>query len=225
MAKLAQLLLFACAFALAAPLPPCAYGDVRTPLSDLDDWPYTLLDTTYRLPESYAPNDLVSAELAGFAGGFLVRELVIDDLRALREAAEADGLALELTSAYRSYGYQERTFAYWVAREGLEAALRSSARAGHSEHQLGTALDFRSAGGPDPWDVSDWGETPEGRWLAENAHRFGFVMSYPAGQEELTCYIYEPWHYRYVGREVARAVTESGLTLREWLWRRGSGER
>jgi D-alanyl-D-alanine carboxypeptidase len=98
----------------------------------------------------------------------------------------------------------------------------SSARAGHSEHQLGTALDFRSARGPDPWDLEDWGATPEGRWLAENAHRFGFVMSYPAGQESVTCYIYEPWHYRYVGREVAQEVMASGLTLREWLWSRES---
>lgn len=199
-------------------LPACTYEDRETPLSGPGDWPYTLLDTVYALPADYAPDDLVSVNEAGFASGLPVRQLIVADLTALKNAADAAGVALEVQSAYRSYSYQESTFAYWAEREGYEAALTSSARPGHSEHQLGTALDFRSADGPPPWDLDDWRATPEGAWLAENAHRFGFVMSYPAGQEETTCYIYEPWHYRYLGREVAQMVAESGVTLREWLW-------
>ena len=68
------------------------------------------------------------------------------------------------------------------------------------------------------WDLDDWAATPEGAWLAENAWRFGFVMSYPRGKEAVTCYLYEPWHYRYLGRELAARVRASGLAPREYLW-------
>jgi len=222
--RFSPLLLLLTSVGLAVPLPACGYDDLETPLQTLADWPYTLLDTLYKLPESYAPDDLVPVSEAGLESDHLVRSLVIDDLRALVEAAEAAGHALAVQSAYRSYSYQADTFEYWVAQDGYEAALRSSARAGHSEHQLGTALDFRSADGPPAWELEDWGGTPEGAWLAENAHHYGFVMSYPKGKEAITCYIYEPWHYRYVGREVAQRVVESGLTLREWLWAHGGGK-
>jgi len=103
-------------------------------------------------------------------------------------------------------------------RDGYEAALASSARPGHSEHQLGTAIDLRSYSGPPAWELEDWAATPEGAWVAANAHIYGFVMSYPKGMSDVTCYVYEPWHYRYVGRETAAAIHRSGLTPREYLW-------
>jgi len=213
------LLLLALPGALAAPLPACAYEDRPAALTDYSDWPYTLLDTLHTLPESYAPEDLVPVTEAGVGTDTMkVRSLVMPDLRALLRAAAAAGVRLEVQSAYRSYSYQEATFAGWVAQDGLEAALKTSARPGHSEHQLGTALDFRSADGPPAWELPDWRNTPEGAWLADNAPRFGFVMSYPEGKEAVTCYSYEPWHYRYLGRAVAAEVQASGLTLREWLW-------
>ena len=68
--------------------------------------------------------------------------------------------------------------------------------------------------------MDDWATTAAGAWLQQNAWRYGFVMSYPKNKRDLTCYVYEPWHYRYVGRDVAKAVEESGLALREWLWGR-----
>lgn len=101
---------------------------------------------------------------------------------------------------------------------GYSQALLTSARAGHSEHQLGTAIDFRSSGGSAPWNYTDWGTTAAGRWLAANAWVYGFVMSYPKGAQALTCYSYEPWHYRYVGRGVAKKIHDSKLTSRQWLW-------
>ena len=200
-------------------LPSCRYDDLKTPYTNYQDWARTLLDPIYSLPADYAPPDLVSIDKLGLSGDHRVRSLMIEDLQALLEAAATAGVPLEIQSAYRSYDYQARTFTYWTEREGREAALRSSARAGHSEHQLGTAIDFRSAGGTPPWDLADWGQTPAGAWLAANGWRFGFVMSYPRGLEEQTCYIYEPWHYRYLGREAAQAVTQSGLPLRVWLSR------
>ena len=206
--------------ATAQDLPECRYDDLETRFQDLAQWRTTLLDTLYKLPESYAPQDLVSVEEAGLDSEHRVRALVIDDLRALVQAAEDAGHPLAVQSAYRSYTYQVGTFNYWVGQRGREEALKISARAGHSEHQLGTSLDFRSADGPPAWDLEDWAQTPAGAWLAENAWRYGFVMSYPKGEESKVCYSYEPWHYRYMGREVAEAVRESGVTLREWLWRR-----
>ena len=101
---------------------------------------------------------------------------------------------------------------------GYAVALKESARAGHSEHQLGTTLDFKSYGGRAPWDYTDWGTTTAGKWLKANAWKYGFVMSYPKCKTTVTCYTYEPWHYRYVGRTQAAALRASQLTLREFLW-------
>jgi len=160
--------------------------------------------------------------MAGFSGegrGNVVRAILIDDLKALRAAAGAAGHQLAVLSAYRSYGTQQSTFAYWVSVGGYERALRSSARAGHSEHQLGTAIDFSSGGTSKPWENDDWATTPPGKWLIQNAWRYGFVLSYPDGTENVTCYEYEPWHYRWIGRDKALAVRQSGLSLREYLAR------
>lgn len=212
------------------PAPRCVVGDEPAPSADLRLWPYTVLDTRFRLAADYHPDDLVEIVdvLTGVLGvdvtaaatpGQLVREVIVDDLRALFVAAEAAGQLIAVQSAFRSYTYQETTFAYWVDLDGYETALRSSARAGHSEHQLGTTVDFRSRHGPAAWDVPDWAETSEGAFLAANAWRYGFVMSYPKGAETESCYSYEPWHYRYLGRDLAAQVHASGLTPRILLWR------
>lgn len=202
----------------AADVPACRYDDLVIAGDPWRDHADLLLDTTYRLPATDDPPDLVSVRAAGFASDHQVRATVIDDLRALREAAEAAGVGLEVQSAYRSFSYQGQVFAGWVGRLGEARALRVSARPGHSEHQLGTAIDLRSRGGPAPWDLDDWARTPEGAWMRDNAYRFGFVLSYPEGEEERTCYDYEPWHFRWVGVERAAQVHASGLPLRVWLW-------
>jgi D-alanyl-D-alanine carboxypeptidase len=108
------------------------------------------------------------------------------------------------------------TFDSWVRRSGYAAALRFSARPGHSEHQLGTTLDFTTAPGA-PLS-SSFGASPAGKWLARNSWRFGFVMSYPKGKQRLSCYGYEPWHFRYVGRDLARRIHASGDVPRVYLW-------
>lgn len=213
-----------------APAPHCVVGDEPAPAAEPWRWPYTVLDTRFRLSADYHPDDLIELvdALAGLLEadataaarpGQLVRRVMVDDLLALFATAEAAGQLLAVQSAFRSYAYQENTFDYWVDLEGYEAALRSSARAGHSEHQLGTTLDFRSRHGPAAWDVPDWADTSEGSFLAENAWLYGFVMSYPKGAEAESCYNYEPWHYRYLGRELAAQVHASGLTPRLLLWR------
>lgn len=198
-------------------VPVCRYADAPAPHAGLDEWASTIVDTIGELPEGYVPPDLVPVGRAGIAGGGLVRAIVIDDLRALADAAAHAGNPLAVQSAYRSRTRQAEVFGAWVARSGEAEARRFSARPGHSEHQLGTAIDLRAAAGGAPWSGS-FGSTAAGRWLREHAPAFGFVLSYPAGAESLTCYGAEPWHIRYVGRERAAAVAASGLTLREWLW-------
>jgi LAS superfamily LD-carboxypeptidase LdcB len=197
--------------------PPCAIGDVRTPFSSHRDWARTLLDTTLRLPSTYEPGDLVSTRTAGFNTAKPIRRLVIGDLAALRAAAEGAGNPIDVTWGYRSFRTQRWVFEYWSKRKGRDATLLTAARAGHSEHQLGTSLDFKSEGTPNV-DRS-WRFQPAGVWMRENAWRFGFIESYPLGKEALSCYEDEPWHYRYFGRALAAKIHASGLTTREYLWK------
>ena len=206
-------------FAVALVDDHCADRDLAAPQPS--DVVLTILDHTYALAPGYAPEDLVPASEAGLTGASgtkLVREVLLDDLRSLREAWEAAGLEVLVDSAYRSYASQAATFDAWAAQLGPAAALLRSARPGHSEHQLGTALDVSSPG----WSgrFGDWAvESREGAWMAENAWRHGFVMSYPAGGEDETCFGYEPWHYRWIGREAAAEHRASGLSLRGYLER------
>lgn len=202
----------------AAGLPPCQYADQLTAHRDYAEWAITLLDTTYHVGNDYAPFDLVDSSAAGLNPGYAIRSVLVEDLRAMAEGAAAAGVPIQLVSGYRSHAQQQTTFDYWVSVGGYEQALRTSARAGHSEHQLGTAIDVTSAGGAAPWEYADWASTPAGAWMAANAWRYGFVMSYPPGTFDLTCYDYEPWHYRYVGRSLAASIAGSGRTPRQVLW-------
>jgi D-alanyl-D-alanine carboxypeptidase len=199
-------------------LPPCEIGDVV--VADPSAWSTVLIDTTFRLPDAYAPDDLVPLEQAGLSGG-RVRALVIDDLAAMVEAARTESVRFAVVSGYRSAARQSSVHATAVNQMGEAAARRSSARAGHSEHQLGTAIDLRAAGGPAPWSI-DFGATRAGSWLAAHSWQYGWIVSYPPDSFDVSCYESEPWHLRYVGRDVAAAIHESGLTPREWLWRFGS---
>jgi D-alanyl-D-alanine carboxypeptidase len=160
---------------------------------------------------------------AGFknAAGFLIRAIVIDDLKALRQAAAAAGNPIAIVAAYRSFDQQASLFKRRKEKLGLAEAERKTARAGHSEHQLGTAIDFKTLGDPDV--NAGWDSTPTGRWVLDNAWQFGFIQSYSRGKTAFTCYGYEPWHYRYFGRDVALAIHESGLTVREYLWTQSHG--
>jgi zinc D-Ala-D-Ala carboxypeptidase len=199
------------------PLPACRYDDVLTQPRGYDDWSTTLVDTILRVPKSYTPPDLVSVSQAGIAGRGKVRAIMIDDLRAMTDAARAAGNAIGVESAYRSYTAQEATFASWVAQLGYAGALRVSARPGHSEHQLGLAIDFRSDPGGSPFSGS-WGQTPAGTWMRHHAWEYGFIRSYPPKEQDVSCYASESWHYRYVGRDLAAAIHASGLSTREYLW-------
>lgn len=197
----------------------CVDRDVPSP--PVVDASLVLLDRTYAISPGAVPSDLVAASAAGLSGGSgtkLVRAALIEDLAAMAAAWRQAGLAVIIESAYRSYANQSATFNSWVTRLGYGAALARSARPGHSEHQLGTALDLTSPG----WGgrFGDWAvESAEGAWMAAHGWEYGFVMSYPAASQEWTCFSYEPWHYRWIGRAAAAAQRASGLPLRQFLER------
>ncbi|HTI29266.1 MAG TPA: D-alanyl-D-alanine carboxypeptidase family protein [Methylomirabilota bacterium] len=206
-------------------LPACDYVDLPANRVGYGQWGTTVLDTVFQLPDGYTPPDLVDTSHAGLNGSYFIRAIAQKDLAAMITAAGTAGAHLAVQSAYRSYAGQVLTFDGWVRQSGYTQALRVSARPGHSEHQLGTAIDFKTVGGIAPWRYADWATSTEGAWLAANAWKFGWLMSYPKGSSALTCYSYEPWHYRYVGRTTAAAVHAAGTTLREWLWAQGYGVR
>ncbi|KZE36993.1 hypothetical protein AV656_10430 [Bhargavaea cecembensis] len=134
-------------------------------------------------------------------------------------AAEAllEGYDLDAFSTFRSFDRQTELYDRYVERDGVEAADRYSARPGYSEHQTGLAFDIGEATQPEHYARESFGDTPAGQWLLANAHRFGFILRYPEGKEDITGYMHESWHYRYVGKEVAGRIQSLGITLEEYL--------
>lgn len=166
----------------------------------------------------YAPADLVYLPSELNNKNWRLRAEAAEALIAMADAAAEDGVKLYVVSAYRSYESQNRIFNDYAAREGEEAANRYSARPGQSEHQLGTTIDF----GGTKYDWKDsFADTAQGRWLQENAQKFGFALSYPREDErdteDITGYIYEPWHFRYIGVDAALEWRNSELTLFEYI--------
>lgn len=134
-------------------------------------------------------------------------------------AAKAALVGFNLTafSTYRSFDYQTELYERYVSRDGKEAADRYSARPGYSEHQTGLAFDVGEVNFEKHWASSTFGDTEAGKWVADNAHRFGFVMRYPLGKEKVTGYMHESWHYRYVGKNMATEIFKQKTTLEEHL--------
>lgn len=126
----------------------------------------------------------------------------------------ASGYNMSIVSGFRSYEKQKETFAYWESIDGFEKADRYSSQAGHSEHQTGLTMDISSLS-------QSYGKTDEGKWLAAHCWEYGFIIRYPEGCENITGYIYEPWHVRYLGTSTAKLVHDSGLTLEEFLGVKG----
>ncbi len=200
-----------------SPAPPTAAPPTTAPASAAGL--LTPVDKQRSLSGDYIPPDLTSVGVQWSASGFPDQWLRAEAAQALvemLEAARVAGLEIRVLSAYRSYQQQVDTFRYWVAQLGETEARRVSAEPGHSEHQLGTAVDLSTASLG--FDLSEsFGQAPEGQWLAANSSHFGFALSYPQGAEAITGYSYEPWHFRYIGREYAARLASSGLTMGEFL--------
>lgn len=180
-----------------------------------------LVNKSYYLPETYVPTDLVRANVDYSFGDeqvekALLRAEAAAALEEMFQAAQNEGIELFAVSGYRSYERQEVVFEAEVAAYGHEAAAEAVAYPGASEHQTGLAMDIssRSVGLN---LTQEYENTIEGQWLAANAHLYGFILRYPKGKEEITGYKFEPWHFRYVGKEYAGKIYEENLTLEEFF--------
>ena len=174
-----------------------------------------------RMPADYVPEDLVRVEVPTilvFEEVNHLRRAASDALSAMFAAAEAEqGYELLARSGYRSYKTQVMLYDLNVREHGEDYASRFSAQPGTSEHQSGLAMDISSPVVNYQLEQS-FGLTDEGLWTAENAHRFGFIIRYPEGKEEITGYSYEPWHLRYVGEKLAADIFRKKLTLEEYFY-------
>ena len=159
--------------------------------------PFYLIDKKHTVSSDYVPKNLIPLkknELFDIDKNNLsLRPEAYEALKKLAEAALKDGIKLTVSSTYRSYEYQKNLFDYWVSVDGLEEAERESARPGTSQHQLGLALDFAPV--DDAFD-----KTPAGKWVYENASKYGWSLSFPQGYEHVTGYRWECWHFRYIGK-------------------------
>lgn len=161
---------------------------------DLPSWAGILVDKDHPLPEEYAPNDLVllsNYSLSLNRADLRLSRVCMPAVLAMTEASRIDNVELVYSSAFRSYSYQQGLYERYVNTRGQKEADRFSARPGTSQHQLGTTIDFGSI-------TPEFENTPAGQWLRENAWKYGFSLSYPEGKEELTGYMFEIWHYRYI---------------------------
>lgn len=189
---------------------------IQNPLNKL-----ALVNKEYGLPANYIPEDLVIPNVTFSFGNqdiekAYLRKEAAEKLEVMFTAAKLDGIDLFAVSGYRSYKRQEDLFNFEVIKVGREQAETVVAFPGNSEHQSGLAMDIS---GPSVGYAltQEFGEHPEGQWLANNAHKYGFILRYPQGKEDITGYSYEPWHFRYVGEEAAAVMYEKDLTLEEYF--------
>ena len=181
---------------------------------------WVIVNKQRQLPDGYAPGDLVTPDvtlrLAAGNSEMKMRQEPASALKALIAGANAAGYKLLLASGYRSQASQKALHDSYVTRDGIASADASSARAGFSEHQTGLAVDVGRTDHKCEVDAC-FADTPEAKWLATNAYQYGFIVRYQQGKQPITGYVYEPWHLRYVGKDLAKAVYDSGQTLEEFF--------
>ena len=176
-----------------------------------------LVNRHFRLSSGFSPEDLSALHVASINGTHHMRYTAARAAEDLFASASEAGHTLWATSGYRSYMTQHHTHNHWISVHGETEARRISARPGHSEHQLGLALDITT---PSLGGLSTaFSSTSEGTWVRYNAHHYGFIVRYPQNREADTGFIYEPWHIRFVGVDAATAIFNSGQILEEFLGR------
>ena len=189
-----------------------------TIMVDKDDWRLLLINKQHPIPDGY------EFELGTIKGNMKCDERIIDDLLLMLQGAKKDGVNLVICSPYRDMNRQEVLFNRKIElymKKGMSymEAYKTTAQAvtvpGASEHQIGLALDIIC----DSYAQlnAGFGDTEAGKWLAEHSCEYGFILRYPKGKEYITSIEYEPWHFRYVGKEAAMAITAKGITLEEYV--------
>ncbi|MBC1598585.1 D-alanyl-D-alanine carboxypeptidase family protein [Listeria seeligeri] len=180
-----------------------------------------LANKDYSLQPSYTPPDLVRPNVTFSFGEEQVEKAQMRKeagtaLEEMFQAANEDGYKLFAVSGYRSYKRQQEVFQAEVNSKGDTKAREAVAYPGTSEHQTGLAMDISSES--QSYELTEaFGTTPEGKWLEDNAHNYGFILRYMKGREDITKYQYESWHYRYVGKNAATIIYENNWTLEEFF--------
>ena len=173
-----------------------------------------LIDKKHIISAEYEPEDLIPVKSCSSyvvnRNDLSLRKVAFENLAVLGDAAKQDGIRLDVSSTYRSYKYQERLYARNVAQMGQEAADRESARPGSSQHQLGIAVDFGSV-------TDDYADTLGGKWLSNNASKYGWSLSFPNGYEDVTGFRYECWHYRFIGVKACELQSKYFNNIQQYM--------
>ena len=181
--------------------------------NDSDDLLF-LIDKKHFVDENFVPADLIPVKSCSSyvvnRNDLSLRKAAFENLAVLGDAAKEAGIRLDISSTYRSYKYQERLYARNVAQMGQEAADRESARPGTSQHQLGIAVDFGSV-------TDEYADTLGGKWLSNNAAKYGWSLSFPNGYEDVTGYRYECWHYRFIGVKACELQSEYFNNIQQFM--------
>ena len=172
-----------------------------------------LVNKNNKLDKFYRPYDLVKiSEECSNKDKYLRIEAKVN-YEIMCKKAKQEGYRIMVVSSYRSYFYQQELYNYYVKKMGLKKTDKASARPGHSEHQTGLAIDIEGSNK----DYMKFEKSKEFKWLQNNAYKYGFILRYPKGKEYITGFKYEPWHYRYVGKKIAKIIHNQNITLEEYL--------
>ena len=172
----------------------------------------TLVNKNIRLEKEYVPNDLELLDIKYACKDKYLRKEAKIFFEKMAEDAKKDGLNIVATSTYRSYDYQEKLYNNYCLDKGIYYADMASARAGHSEHQTGLAVDVADSS----LDYDNFEDTKEFIWMNKNSYKYGFILRYPKAKFHITGFKYEPWHYRYVGTKISNYLYKNNLTLDEY---------
>ena len=170
----------------------------------------TLVNKYNKLPDNYEIDDLVTLDNEYSKKGEKVREVIYNDLKKMFDEAKKDNINLNVISGFRTNEKQDTLFNNSIKKNGLDHALIYSAKPGYSEHQLGLAIDINSV-------EESFKNTNEYKWLKNNSYKYGFIERYPEGKEKITGFGYEPWHYRYLGVDVATKIFTENITYEEYV--------
>ena len=188
-------------------------GSMKTAMPDKNmDGTAFLVNRQHAISQFYVPQ---TRKVIGPGMSQTMREDAAAALEDMFAGAKEEGINLAIVSGYRSYSKQSSIYARKKASQGQEAADRVSARPGTSEHQLGMAMDLAKKGSSQL--NTGFGKTKEGQWVSANAHKYGFIVRYPQEYEDVTGYMYEPWHVRYVGKELAEEIYKSGAPMEIYM--------
>ena len=171
-----------------------------------------LVNKNYKLPDNYIPADLEQISILYSNDDKYLRKDAKEAFENLSQDASVLGYKIVAVSAYRDYNYQDKLYNNYIGEKGNDYADICSARPGHSEHQTGLAVDVMGSNN----DYDEFENSIEFEWMKNNAHKYGFILRYPENKTKITGFKYEPWHYRYVGVEVAKTIYREKITLEEY---------